>query len=120
MLAIRNGAESALRIGNVETVRDFLHVRDVTAAYLALVEKGAAGEVYNVCSGTGWRVRDLAELVLAAAHVSAPIVSEPALVRRVEVPWLVGDPAKVRTATGWTPALSCNDIIDDLIHAASL
>lgn len=120
VLAIREGGETALRVGNADTVRDFLHVRDVTRAYLALVERGATGEVYNVCSGEGWRVRDLAKRVLAAAGVNAPIVSEPALVRRVEVPWLVGDPAKLQAATGWTPALSCNDIIDDLINAASL
>jgi GDP-4-dehydro-6-deoxy-D-mannose reductase len=120
VLGIRDGAESVLRIGNADTVRDFLHVRDVTQAYLALVERGAPGEVYNVCSGTGWRVRELAELVLAAADVQAEIVVEPALVRRVEVPWLVGDPAKIRATTAWSPTLSCNDIIADLINAATV
>lgn len=119
VLAIRDGAEPTLHIGNGDTVRDFLHVRDVVRAYLALVKSGAVGEVYNVCSGEGHRVRDLAKRVLAAAGVNAAIVVEPALVRRVEVPWLVGDPAKVRSATGWAPTLSCNDIIDDLINAAS-
>ena len=106
-------------LGNADTVRDFLHVRDVVRAYLALVESGVAGEVYNVCSGEGTRTRDLAKRVLAAAGVNAAVEIEPALVRRVEVPWLVGDPAKVRSATGWAPTLSCNDIIDDLINAAS-
>jgi GDP-4-dehydro-6-deoxy-D-mannose reductase len=119
VLAIREGAEPMLRIGNGDTVRDFLHVRDVVRAYLALVESGVAGEVYNVCSGEGARVRDLGKRVLAAAGVNAEIEVEPALVRPVEVPWLVGDPAKVRRATGWAPTLSCNDIIDDLINAAS-
>jgi GDP-4-dehydro-6-deoxy-D-mannose reductase len=119
VLAIRDGTDKVLRIGNADTVRDFLHVRDVVRAYLALVESGVAGEVYNVCSGEGTRTRDLAKRVLAAAGVNAAIEIEPALVRRVEVPWLVGDPAKVRSATGWAPTLSCNDIIDDLINAAS-
>lgn len=119
VLAIRDGADKVLRIGNADTVRDFVHVRDVVRAYLALVESGAVGEVYNVCSGEGHRVRDLAKRVLAAAGVNAAIVVEPALVRRVEVPWLVGDPTKIRSATGWAPTLSCNDIIDDLINAAS-
>jgi GDP-4-dehydro-6-deoxy-D-mannose reductase len=119
VLAIRDGTDKVLRIGNADTVRDFLHVRDVVRAYLALVESGVAGEVYNVCSGEGTRTRDLAKRVLAAAGVNAAIEVEPALVRRVEVPWLVGDPAKVRSATGWAPTLSSNDIIDDLINAAS-
>lgn len=115
--AIREGAEPCLRIGNADTVRDFLHVRDVVRAYLLLVDRGIAGEVYNVCSGIGQRVRDLAEKVLAAVGGDAEIVVDPALVRRVEVPWLVGDSTKLREATGWTPALTCDDIISDLINA---
>jgi GDP-4-dehydro-6-deoxy-D-mannose reductase len=120
VIAIRGGGEKVLRIGNPDTVRDFLHVRDVVRAYLALAGSGTPGEVYNVCSGKGNRVHDLAQRVLTAAGVNATIEVEPALVRKVDVPWLVGDPAKVHGATGWTPALSCNDIIDDLINAASL
>jgi GDP-4-dehydro-6-deoxy-D-mannose reductase len=115
--AIRDGAEPSLRIGNDDTVRDFLHVRDVVRAYLLLIERGSAGEVYNVCSGIGQRVRDLAAKVLSAAGADAEVVIDPALVRKVEVPWLVGDPTKLRAATGWTPALTCDDIISDLINA---
>jgi GDP-4-dehydro-6-deoxy-D-mannose reductase len=115
--AIRAGAEPCLRIGNADTVRDFLHVRDVVRAYLLLIERGIAGEVYNVCSGRGQRVRDLATKVLAAVGADADIVIDPALVRRVEVPWLVGDSTKLREATGWMPALTCDDIISDLINA---
>ena len=115
--AIRAGAEAHLRIGNAETVRDFLHVRDVVRAYLLLIDHGVPGEVYNVCSGIGQRVRDLAAKVLAAAGTDAEVEVDPALVRRVEVPWLVGDSTKLRDATGWTPALSCDDIIADLINA---
>ena len=119
-MEVRSGIEAVLKIGNPDTVRDFLHVKDVTRAYMALVEKGAPGEVYNVCSGTGRSVSELAALVLKTAGSQAAIVSAPALVRSVDVPWLVGDSSKLRSATGWTPALSCNDIIDDLLNAASL
>ena len=114
---IRGGGTPRLRIGNADTVRDFLHVRDVVRAYLLLIDRGTAGEVYNVCSGTGERVRNLAERVLIAAGANADIEVDPALVRRVEVPWLVGDATKLREATGWTPLLTCDDIIADLINA---
>jgi GDP-4-dehydro-6-deoxy-D-mannose reductase len=114
---IRAGAEPCLRIGNTDTVRDFLHVRDVVRAYLLLIDRGVPGEVYNVCSGRGQRVAELAERVLAAVGADAPVEVDPTLVRRVEVPWLVGDSTKLREATGWTPTLSCDDIIADLINA---
>ena len=44
---------------------------------------------------------------------------DPALSRPVDVPILVGSNAKLRRATGWAPALTRDDIIDDLIHAAT-
>lgn len=115
--AIRAGGEPRLRIGNADTVRDFLHVRDVVRAYLLLIDRGLPGDVYNVCSGTGQRVRDLAAKVLTAVGADAEVEVDPALVRRVEVPWLVGDATKLREATGWSPTLSCDDIIADLINA---
>ena len=117
--AIREGGHAVLRIGNTDTVRDFLHVRDVVRAYLSLVDRGVPGEVYNVCSGIGQRVGDLAAKVLAAVGAEATVEVDPTLVRKVEIPWLVGDATKLRKATGWSPALECDDIIADLINATA-
>jgi GDP-4-dehydro-6-deoxy-D-mannose reductase len=112
-------AGGVLAIGNGDTVRDFLHVRDVVAAYLALVESGAAGEVYNVSSGEGISVRTLARRVLARLGRTADIVTDASFARSVDVPVQVGSNSKLRGATGWTPRYSHDDIIDDLIHAAT-
>lgn len=118
-LALRASGDSALRIGNTDTVRDFLHVADVADAYVALAERGVAGVVYNVCSGQGYTVAELAARVLDLAGVDARLEQDPALVRPVEVPALVGDPARIRAAAGWSPTRSTDDIILDLIHAAT-
>jgi GDP-4-dehydro-6-deoxy-D-mannose reductase len=99
-------------------IRDYLHVGDVVSAYLLLLEKGAAGEVYNVCSGQGVTVRELAQRVLSRMGIAAEITPDPALVRPVDVPILVGDNGKLRGATGWSVTRSIDDIIDDLVHAA--
>jgi len=112
-------AGGTLVIGNGGTVRDFLHVRDVAKAYLALVDRAPAGEVYNVSSGDGIDVRALAGAVLRRVGVTADVSPDPALSRPVDVPVLVGSNAKLRRATGWAPALTRDDIIDDLIHAAT-
>jgi len=108
-----------LLIGNRDTVRDFLHVRDVVRAYILLAARGAPGEAYNVSSGVGRRVEELAVEALAALGVRAELTTDPALARKVEVPALVGDSTKLRAATGWAPALGTSDIIHDLIHAAT-
>lgn len=108
-----------LPIGNGDTVRDFLHVRDAVEAYLGLLERGAAGEAYNVCSGEGVTVLGLAQAVLRRVGVRAEVTSDFSLIRPVDVPVLVGSNAKLRRATGWTLRQTRDDIIDDLIHAAT-
>jgi len=108
-----------LTLGNGDTVRDFLHVDDVVDAYLSLVDRGTPGEVYNVCSGEGASIRALAESVLQRIGVPADISSDPALTRPVDVPVQIGNNAKLRRTTGWTPRRTREDIIDDLIHAAT-
>ncbi|NUS34281.1 MAG: NAD-dependent epimerase/dehydratase family protein, partial [Gemmatimonadaceae bacterium] len=108
-----------LTIGNGDTVRDFLHVEDVVDAYLALVERGQPGEAYNVSSGEGVSVQALAGRVLQRLGRTAEISSVAALARPVDVPAQVGDNGKLRRATGWAPRRTRDDIIDDLIHAAT-
>ena len=108
-----------LAIGNGDTVRDFLHVRDVVSAYLVLLEHGAEGDAYNVSSGEGVSVRALAQAVLRRVGATAEVTLDPSLARPVDVPVLVGANAKLRRATGWTPRFTRDDIIDDLIHAAT-
>ena len=78
-----------------------------------------AGEAYNVCTGTGYSVRDIARLVLDRVGVEAELEEDPALVRPVDVPVLIGDPGKLRRQTGWAPERTLEDGIDDLIHAAT-
>jgi GDP-4-dehydro-6-deoxy-D-mannose reductase len=119
LAARRAPAPRTLPIGNGHTTRDFLHAEDVASAYLSLAARGVPGEVYNVCSGAGVTVEALAREVCARAGVDAELVSEAALRRAVDVPWLVGDNSKLRSTTGWTPRRSRTDIIDDLLNAAS-
>jgi GDP-4-dehydro-6-deoxy-D-mannose reductase len=109
-----------LPVGNRSPIRDFLHVSDVVAAYISLCRHGVPGEAYNVASGTGWSVQDLLDRALTRAGVQAVPTEDPALVRPVDVPALVGDPRKLQQATGWRATRALDDIIDDLLHAATL
>lgn len=118
-LALRGTGGRTLSLGNTTTVRDFLHVADVVAAYLALVEQGAPGDAYNVASGAGVSVEAVAGRVLALAGVQARLEHDPALARPVEVPVLVGDARKLRAATGWAPGHTLDLIIEDVIRATA-
>lgn len=92
-----------IRVGNLDVTRDFTDVHDVIEAYFALLERGEAGEIYNVCSGTEHSLRSVLEQLIALGNVEAQIESESARMRRAEQPRMRGDATKIRRATGWLP-----------------
>ncbi|MGH9042789.1 MAG: GDP-mannose 4,6-dehydratase [Acidimicrobiia bacterium] len=98
-------------VGSLEPVRDFLDVTDVVALYRLLLERGTPGEVYNVCSGIGRSVAEIAEALLARARQPIELVPDPSLLRPVEVPRLVGDNTRARAATGWSPSIPFDDTL---------
>ena len=115
--AERDGIDE-ITLGNGDPVRDFTDVRDVVRAYALLAARGVAGEVYNVCSGHGVRVGDIAERLVARATRPLRIVTATDLVRPVDVPVLVGDPTKLVAATGWQPEHTLDDTLDAVLDAA--
>jgi GDP-4-dehydro-6-deoxy-D-mannose reductase len=117
-LRIRAGSERTLKLGN-DVVRDYLHVDDVVLAYLGLLERGTPGEAYNVSSGRGVSVRQLATDVLLRVGATADISTDVALQRATDIPVLVGSHDKLTKDTGWTPQKTHLDIIDDVIRFAS-
>ena len=115
--AARTGTREIV-VGNLDAVRDLSHVRDVVAAYRTLAEHGARGEIYNVSSARPVSVREIAETFIAAAGGGMELVVDPALVRPVEVPYLVGDNTKLREATDWRPEYDLESTLADVLRAA--
>ncbi|MEY2473430.1 MAG: GDP-4-dehydro-6-deoxy-D-mannose reductase, partial [Actinomycetota bacterium] len=107
--------EGELRLGSLDPIRDFTDVRDVVRAYRLLIERGVAGEVYNVCSGVGHSIADVADRMLALSERSMKLVVDPSLVRPVEVPALVGNNSRLRAATGWSPIFAFDDTLRALL-----
>jgi GDP-4-dehydro-6-deoxy-D-mannose reductase len=106
-----------VRTGNLDPVRDLLDVRDVAAAYIALLSQGSPGEAYNVARGEGITLRALfgrlAEL-LGAAVTPLP---DPSLMRPGDIQYLVGDAGKLRRATGWSPRFTLEQTLREMVDA---
>jgi GDP-4-dehydro-6-deoxy-D-mannose reductase len=102
-------------VGSLEPVRDFTNVEDVVVAYRLLVERGEPGEVYNVCSGVGHSVAEVADHLLGLARHAIELVHDPSLLRPVEVPRLVGDNTRLRHATGWAPTHPFEDTLAQIL-----
>jgi GDP-4-dehydro-6-deoxy-D-mannose reductase len=107
-----------LEMGNLSAQRDFLDVRDVCNAYIAML--GAAPEsdgacVYNVASGSSYRISDVVEKFCAHAKRPFEIVIDPARLRPSDIPLAVGTSAKLSAATGWAPTIDIDEIIEALL-----
>jgi GDP-4-dehydro-6-deoxy-D-mannose reductase len=99
-------------------VRDFLDVRDVADAYLALVASDTAAGVVNVCSGAATELRVLAALLVEQARVPVAIVRDPTLERGIDPPRVVGDPARLRELTGWRPRVTLEQSVAEMLALA--
>jgi len=106
-----------VKVGNLDAVRDFLDVRDVAAAYVALLGRGAAGETYNIASGRGVPLQELFDRLAAIVGVNAIAEPDPEFMRPADIPHLVGDAGKIAAATGWAPAIPFDQTLSDLVHA---
>ena len=115
---IAAGANPKLFVGNLDAARDFLDVRDVTAAYIALARDGERGEIYNVCSGAAISIRDALGELIRIAGVPVEVREDPERVRAAENPLSAGDPAKVRARTGWAPQIPLRTSLRDVYAAA--
>ena len=113
--ARRAGGTAVIRTGNLDVRRDFTDVRDVVRAYVALLERGRPGGVYNVCSGRARRIGELVDLLATLTDQRLQVEVDPDRVRGVEVPEAVGDHTRLSEATGWQPAIDLLRSLADLV-----
>ena len=106
---------TVLKTGNLTARRDFTDVRDVVAAYRLLIERGAAGEVYNVCTGRSVLLLDLVERLLSLAGADLSVEVAPERLRPVDVPEMRGDPRRLEDLTGWRPAIDLDRTLRDVL-----
>jgi GDP-4-dehydro-6-deoxy-D-mannose reductase len=104
-----------IEVGNVDLVRDFTDVRDTVRAYSLVAQRGEPGEVYNVASGFGHTLREIIQVMLEDAGLEAEIRHQASLRREAEIPLLVGDASRLRSATGWSPEIPFERSVRDTL-----
>jgi GDP-4-dehydro-6-deoxy-D-mannose reductase len=108
--------EPVVSAGDLKPTRDFSDVRDVVRGYWALLERGAAGEVYNLCSGTDWSIERMLQFLIAQSTVSGiQVRTDPARLRPSDVPVLRGCADKIEAAVGWRTRIPLERTLGDLL-----
>jgi UDP-glucose 4-epimerase len=97
--------------GDGAQLRDYVHIDDVVSALMALAESSATdGAVYNIGSGTGCRLVDVASQIVAIAgkgHVK--YVAWPTLAEQVETGDFVADISRIKRELSWAPSIELAD-----------
>ncbi len=111
------GVEHTIHVGNLESERSFMDVRDVVRAYRLLIESGEAGKAYNVAAPDRVRVRWILETLAEIAGVSPHIEVDPAKFRPTDRTPLL-DTALINRDTGWQQQFDLRETLREVLHAA--
>ena len=108
--------EPIVAVGNLAAARDFTDVRDVVRAYALALERGAAGAVYNVCSGVPQTMQHVLETLIGLSQTPITVRVDPERVRPIEIPVLYGSYARLQADTDWRPQISLAQSLTDVLN----
>ncbi|HEY4001519.1 MAG TPA: GDP-mannose 4,6-dehydratase [Candidatus Xenobia bacterium] len=112
----KRGASPVMKVGNLAAIRDYCDVRDVVEAYWLALQKGAPGEVYNICSGQGRPVQEILDLLISMSTVKPKLEVDPERLRPHDAPALVGDCRRFHELTGWAPKRALAQTLRDILE----
>lgn len=112
--AISSHADT-IKVGNLESCRDFLDVRDAAEAIWMLCQKPAPGEILNLCSGKPTKMADLLRTMIEVAQVRVKIETDPALLRgSADVSVVYGSYKKINNHCKWKPRTNLTQSIREM------
>lgn len=113
---IESDPKKPLLVGNLEAIRDFTDVRDMVKAYILALENCPAGEVYNLGSGTGYKISDLLDILLSLSKIKITVKKDPARFRPIDIQVLVCNNLKFNKLTDWKPEIKIKDTLSDVLN----
>ncbi|TIT23969.1 MAG: NAD(P)-dependent oxidoreductase, partial [Mesorhizobium sp.] len=111
---LRVGRRDGIALGPLTAWRDFIDVRDVASALVAIGFAGAGDIFYNVASGCETQIATVYDLLVTAAGIADPALAQlPG--RAVDIGRQVVDVSRLR-ALGWQPRVDLPQSLGDVMH----
>ena len=111
--------EKVLQIGNLQTERVVIDVRDcVNAYYLLMMEEDSNGKVFNVCGTTKHKMQYFTDRLIEAAGFSLDEVEQrinPDFYRPIDIQVQIGDSSDVTNLVDWAPTIPIETTLSDLL-----
>jgi GDP-4-dehydro-6-deoxy-D-mannose reductase len=114
--AIEKGKQEAvIRVGNLAAVRDFSDVRDMARYVQVLGGRGRGGDVYNLCSGRSYSIRNILDMLLAHSRKPIRVEVDDNKFRPLDNPQMIGDPSRLLSEFGLRPEITMEKTLLDLL-----
>jgi len=114
---IKSGlAEPVMTVGDFNVQRDFSDVRDIAKAYVLALTECIPGEIYNVCSGKAYSIKEILEKIIRFSGIKITVTQDEAKTRPVNIQVLQGSHEKFSTETGWRPEIDLSQTLKDLLE----
>jgi GDP-4-dehydro-6-deoxy-D-mannose reductase len=114
IVEVEKGLRNIVEVGNLDTERDFTDGRDAVNALWLLTEKGEPGEVYNLCSGTGYKMTTILEKLISLEGKRIETRVVPEKMRPYDDPIYIGDNSKL-CRLGWKPQIALETTLSDML-----
>lgn len=112
---IEAGKKDFLSVGNLDSARDFTHVKDACRALRLLSEKGHRGEIYNISSGKTYTAKEILDKLILMSTKKIKVVQDATKLRPCDTPVVCGNHDKLSNHTGWAPKFGLDQILADAL-----
>lgn len=104
-----------IKVGNLEAIRDFTDVRDMVLAYELALKNGKSGDVYNIGSGKGYKIREILDIMLGLSEKKIKVVIDRNFFRPADNPVVICDNKKFIKKTNWRRKYNIKKTLADVL-----
>jgi len=112
------GNEGTIKVGNLDSKRDFTDVRDMIKAYYLIITNDNIkyGEAYNISSDKVYTIKEVLNFFISNSKANIKIEQDSKRMRPSDVTLLQGDSSKFRNATKWKPEIGFEKMLGDILE----
>lgn len=112
---VEKGKSKFLSVGNLESARDYTHVKDIAKAYRLIAERGKNGEVYNVGSGKAYKAQAILDKLVSMANMRIEIKQDKRKLRPSDTPIICCDNTKIKNDINWVSTIEIDELLKDTL-----
>ena len=104
-----------IQLGNLESYRDYIDIRDVSKLYHEILVRGSKGSLYNVGGGVSIKIGDIVDYALTKLGISSEVIRSIKADTKLDISYQRADISKLHTEFQITPQYSWQDSVDHII-----